>query len=231
MSTPKFGNVFFSNEPKTVDITVSSGATGPFRGDLTVHVVDAYGTEVVATTAPLGVAAGSAEARTVTLESGLNGLFTVDVGLTASDGSAPLTKSTTLAVVPPLVTPGFDDASGIGYYLHPAPFEIGQAEDIAGQLQHFGVKWVRLNYVWRDGRIARPDTGNPGWLDTAAYETWVDALRRHGIQVVCQISGLARWASSQPDQTGANRFGLYPNMATRSISADRSARTTCSPTG
>src|SRR5262249_22679403 len=109
-----------------------------------------------------------------------------------------------IAIVPLPPVPGFDDRSAVGYFA--APQEDGVydetpiADDIAGEMQDLGIKWVRYGYSWnRDARRYRPDTSDPSWLDTSAYETWVDTYRAHGMKVMANLSSTARWASTQAD--------------------------------
>jgi hypothetical protein len=67
-----------------------------------------------------------------------------------------------MGVVPPTNTPDFEQESSAGVFLLPTSLDENKKPAIAKQLRDLGVKWVRLNYFWRnDNRYDVPDLGSP----------------------------------------------------------------------
>ena len=100
-------------------------------------------------------------------------------------------------MVPPIVDSDAE-ASAVGYFFLPDDAELLRAAEIAAQMRRVGIRWVRLAYRWyTDGRVERPDTDDPAWLDSSRFERWVDAFRANGIEVLGVLFGVARWASSE----------------------------------
>jgi hypothetical protein len=196
----KFGHVFYDDEPKNLTISMT-GRAESFRGTIEVDVRSPYGDIVTSEASPISFVSGQTVRDAITLQTSLRGVFRVSARLRGDDGDVVVERTTTVGVVARPLTPGIDDASAVGYYFSPTRDDLARSHQIAQQFEDLGVKWVRLNYSWSDDRPERPDTSSPGWLDTAEYEAWVDVLRAHGIQVMAQITGLARWASSRPDAT------------------------------
>lgn len=204
ITSSKFGNLFHDTEPATFDVNVISGFAS-VDGVLVTDVQDPYGRVVLHDQHPVSIVWSSAT-RSLTIASALKGRFSITARLYDQALNEPplVSAQSAIAIVPPPPTPGFDDRSAVGYFVVPSesgPFdETPNADLIARQMQDLGIKWVRYGYHWStDTRRDRPDTADPAWLDTSRYETWVDAYRAHGITVMANLSGSARWASTQPD--------------------------------
>ncbi len=230
ITSSKFGNLFHDTEPATFDVNVISGFAS-VDGVLVTDVQDPYGRVVLHDQHPVSIVWSSAT-RSLTIGSALKGRFAVTAKLYDRALTEPplVSVQSAIGIVAPPPTPGFDDRSAVGYFVLPSegdPFdETPNADLIARQMQDLGVKWVRYGYRWgTDTRRDRPNTADPAWLDTSRYETWVDAYRAHGIKVMGNLSGSARWASTQPDDEREILFhgesvGLGPIWAAATPVAD-----------
>ncbi len=216
IGTAKFGNLFHSADVKDFAVSVTSGSFG-FSGWLVTEVRDPYGRLVLQDERPFTAPATASVSERYQITGALNGVYDVTTSALVPLRTSPPAwqAETTIGVVPPPPTPDFDDRSAVGYYLLPDPSELALADDVAQQLQDLGIKWVRMGHQeWAlDARAARPDVTDPAWLDTAAFDVWVDALRAHGVQVVAQLFGSARWASSDPNNTTDAGLGPYWRLA------------------
>lgn len=212
ITTAKFGNLFHSADAKAFDVTLGAGSVG-FSGSLVTEVRDPYGRLVAQDQRPLSVPPNTSVTQPLAIPSALNGVFDVTARAYPPQPTSPPAweARTTIGVVPPPTTAGFDDRSAIGYYLLPDPSELPLADEVAQQLQDLGIKCVRLEHLqWPlDARTTRPDTRDPSWLDTAEFEVWVDALRAHGVEVMGSLFGSARWASTDPSNVTDAGLGPY----------------------
>jgi len=214
MSTPRFGGVFETGEEKSVYAEVEWPEDGAeTTADLTIEIDDAYGERVLADTTRIALSPGERTGRVVTIGATSNGLLTARASVRSLAGDELAAARTTLAVVPPL--PEQDTMrSAVGYFFDPDNRgELPFRHEIAAQVAALGIRWIKLHYRWNDRRMERPDTTDPAWLNTTAYEQWVDAFHQRGVRVLGQISRVARWASSQPERDGRNHFGRGPIYA------------------
>src|SRR5262245_39934037 len=202
----RFANLFYDTVPVAFDVVVSSGSSGNVLGVVVTDVTDPYGGLALHNERAVNVPAFGFSTVHLTLATSLKGRFAVTARLYDPTFTEPplLSQTSGIAIVPGPPVPGFDDRSAAGYFAPPQEGgvydETPMADHIAGEMQDLGIKWVRYGYAWnRDARRDRPDTSDPSWLDTSAYETWVDAYRAHGMKVMANLSSTARWASTQPD--------------------------------
>ncbi len=206
----RFGNTFVSGEEPVVRITVTADESA-VRGSLIVRATDAYGHGVGVVTEGVRLAPFAAATRILALKTQELGHVTVAASLSTGRRGSRVEATTTVAIVPPL-RDGPAEASAVGYYIYPDDSEIADAAGIASQMRRLGIRWVRFGHRWwKDGRWIAPDRNDPAWLDTAVFERWVDAFRAEGIEVVVTFFGMARWASSNDDNTaisGIPRWGL-----------------------
>jgi hypothetical protein len=199
VESPRFGNTFVVGEALQLTVRVIAEADQPVRGRLRIVARDGYGAAAGTSRTTVDLAPGATAIVPFTITSRRIGHFTIDTTLRTKGPTGEVRTAATAGVVPPLDASSAGD-SGVGYYVLPFRSELSQADAIAAQMRLLGIRWVRLAYNWLDDtRRARPDTMNPAWLDTADLERWVDAFRAQGIEVLCDIFGTARWASSQPD--------------------------------
>lgn len=211
VDSARFGNTFVVGEAPELTVRVTAEVGLSFTGTLRVAVRDAYGGSAGRLRVPVDLAAGVTGAWPVPIVSPRLGHFRVDVRLLGPDRRPVASVATEAGIVPPL--DGSDaDASAVGYYVVPFPSERGQADAIAAQMRRLGVRWVRLAYNWVDDtRRTRPDLRDPAWLDTADFAHWVDAFLAHDIGVLGVVFGMARWASSQPDDATVDNTRItYP---------------------
>lgn len=197
LGSSRFGNVFTTDESPSLTITVDSDRK-PLRGQVMVSVEDAYGAIVAWISKPVVVAANASTSIEMPLPPGRLGYFSASARLLTLGGVRAEAR-TTLGVVPPIVE---EDAerSAAGYFVYFDDAELPWANEIAAQMRRLGIRWVRLPFSWdADARRQRPDVTDPSWLDTTAFERWVDAFRANGIEVLAVLVGTARWASSAPD--------------------------------
>jgi hypothetical protein len=213
IATGRFGNVFETDEAKVLWVDVDWPETGAaVTGTLTLEVHDAYGTRVLGEARDLNLTPGRRDALVAEVGPTTNGLLTAVAVLRATTGEELARATTTLGIVPPL--PDQDaNRSAIGYFFDPDRTELRQADAIAAQVAALGIRWIKLHYRWSDPRPDRPDLDDPAWLDTYAFERWVDTFHRHGVRVMAQLSQVARWASSEPERDGTNHFGRGPVYA------------------
>jgi hypothetical protein len=213
VDSARFGNVFVAGDVPALSIRVTADAERGVRGRLRVAAHDAYGAAAGRLTLPVDLAPGASDVHAFTIRTGRLGYVTVAVRLERSDGRSLARVDTTAAIVPPVDESIAAEQSAVGYFVLPFDSELPMADGIAAEMRLLGIRWVRLMYHWwMDDRPVRPDTSDPGWLDSASFERWVDAYRTHGIEVLGVLFGTARWASSVPDDAtdmgGIPRWGL-----------------------
>jgi hypothetical protein len=211
IESARFGNTFEIGDSPALTVRVVPEAGQAFRGRLHVRIRDAYGKPAGRLRAGVELAAGATGTWTVPIASARIGHFQLEATLLGADRRPAASGSTTAGIVPPPPTSPAAD-SAVGYYVVPARSERGQADAIAAQMRQLGLRWVRLGYNWvDDARRSRPDLDDPAWLDTEDFEFWVDAFRAHDIEVLGVVFGVARWASSRPDdETVDNDRITYP---------------------
>jgi len=209
ITSARFGNVFVQGEPPVLSVTVTGEADAGFRGRLLVQVVDGYRSPAGRASSAISIDPGETTTRDITIRSRRLGHFTVVATVRNADGRTMARVETTAGIVSPIDQSDAED-SAVGYFVDVADGEVTRANEIASQMRRVGIRWVRLTFNWwRDGRLMRPDLGDPRWLDSSTFETWVDAFRANGIEVVGVFLGIARWASSPQDPSSALR-GLPP---------------------
>jgi len=214
MATTRFGSVFETSEQKSMYVEVEWPVDGvQTAADLVVEVDDAYGERVLDDTVQVLLSPGQTTGRVVTLGPTKNGLLSARAIVRSTAGDELARTHTTIAVVPPL--PEQDTMrSAIGYFFDPDNrSELPYRNEIAAQVAALGIRWIKLHYRWNDRRLERPDTDDPAWLNTSAFEQWAEAFHAHGVRVLGQVSRVARWASSQPERDGRNHFGRGPIYA------------------
>lgn len=215
IDSPSFGNVFVRGETPVLQITIT-GDDGGFRGRLRAGALDAYGRRAGRLSRPIVLAPGATVTTFFALRTRRLGHFTVTASLKGRGAAAAVTA--TAAIVPPVdETPV--EGSAVGYFVYPVPGELANAAGIAASMRRLGVRWVRFGFQgWYDTRRDALDRTDPEWLDTAAYERWVDAFRAQGIGVVGTIFGLPRWASSRPDdETPVGGLPTWSLVAPRDV--------------
>ncbi len=201
VESARLGNTFVLGEAPVLAVTVTAGANTGFRGRLRLRAVDAYGASAGRWTLGVALARGESVTREVPLRVRRLGHFRIAATLRAAGGRRVAAARTTAAVVGAVGEADAED-SAVGYYVLPYDSELPRAREIASQMRRFGIRWVRMTFNWwLDDRTARPDLADPAWLDTAAFEAWVDAFRDNGIEVLGVLLGTARWASSARDAT------------------------------
>jgi hypothetical protein len=200
IDSARFGNVFVIGEPAVLTVTVTAGPDAAFRGRLRVRAADAYGRSAGRRSKALSLPAGGSVTHEFAIRVRRLGHFTIEATTAGRKRTEGTSVTSTAAVVPPVGSSPAED-SGIGYFVLPAGSELDHADDIASEMRRFGIRWVRLTFPWwTDARILRPDVTDPRWLDSSAFEHWVDAFRANGIEVLGVLFGMARWASSASDQ-------------------------------
>jgi hypothetical protein len=211
IGSARFGNTFVVGEPAELTVRVTADADRPLRGALRVAVRDAYGGSAGRMRLRVELPAGGTMAWPVPITSRRLGYFTAQAALFGRKRRPIATAGATAGIVPP-VDDSDPDASGVGYYVIPFPSELPDADAIAAQARQFGIRWVRISFNWLDdARRTAPNVRDPSWLATDQLERWVDAYRRHGIEVLVALFGTARWASSQPDNVTVDNDRIrYP---------------------
>ncbi len=211
IDSSRFGNLFEAGEAPELRITLAADDEA-VRGRLRVGATDAYGHRAGGAAFRIELAAGVTGTYAVPIRSERLGHFAIRATLTDARGRVVAQRDAMAGIVPP-ITESPAAESAVGYFVLPGDSELARAHEIAAQMRRLGIRWVRMTFTWwRDARALRPDTSDPGWLDTAAFEAWVDAFRANGIEVLGVLFGTARWASSDGDNTppilGIPHWGL-----------------------
>jgi hypothetical protein len=198
-----FGNTFVAGEEPVLRVTVVGDPTTDLRGVLEVRARDAYGDPAGRVQVGVRLDAGATLRQDFPIRSARLGHFTVTATLRDAGDNIQAQAEATAGIVPP-VDASDAEGSGVGYFVLPNDAELPLADDIAAQARRLGVRWVRMNFDWwLDARRTRPDLSRPEWLDSAAFERWVDAFQASGIEVMGVLFGAARWALWEPHAAGS----------------------------
>src|SRR5262245_13250788 len=190
----RFGNVFVQGERPALSVTVTGDEDGPFEGRLLVQVVDAYRARAGRASLPIEVDTGQSMTHEVAIQTKRLGYFAVAATVRDARGRTVAREETTAGIVSPIDQSDAEE-SAVGYFRDLQSPEFPRAAQIAAQMRLFGIRWVRLTFHWWfDSHQTRPDLNDPTWLDSAAFERWVDAFRANGIEVVGVFLGTPRWA-------------------------------------
>jgi len=120
----------------------------------------------------------------------LSFLISVTTVMSAQTACATSTGQSRFGVVEPLGWTG----------LYPRD-RLARALDLMVQA---GVKWVRLNWAWKD---MQPQ---PGPFDYSQYDRIAQMAAEHGIEVVPILFAVPAWASTAPPELIAERGNLSP---------------------
>lgn len=210
VTSSRQGNVFVAGE--TPELAISVTADEAFRGRLAVVAADGYRRVVGRGRFAVDLAPGETQTFQMLLRP--RGLGHIAVLGSLRAGRGPRIAVESSAAIVPSVDGSDAEASSVGYYFVPGPNEATRAPEIAEQMRRVGIRWVRFWFQWNeDRRRFRPNTNLPTWLNTATYETWVDAFRANGIEVMGMLFGTARWASSVPNADNISDFAHLPRWA------------------
>ena len=213
VDSARFGNVFEASDVPELFVRITADAERGLRGQVRIVAHDAYGTSAGRLTFPVNLGPGETDVHSFVLQMRHLGFVTVAGRVDGAGRRRLATIDTSAAVVPDVDESIPAEQSGVGYFVLPFDSELPMADGIAAEMRRLGIRWVRLLYGWwMDDRPMRPDTSDPGWLDSTSFERWVDAYRSHGIEVLGVLFGTARWASSAIDDVtplaGIPRWGL-----------------------
>ncbi|MCW5890942.1 MAG: hypothetical protein KIT14_10350 [bacterium] len=204
----RLGHLFVRGETPVLRVTVRADESG-FRGTLRLQALDAYGRRAGRLGTFVALEPSAAMTHELVLRTKRLGYFAVSATL-ARRGQRHTAHTSAALVPPPPATPALDSA--VGYYVYPGEDAVAEAPRIAAQMRLLGIRWVRFTFNWwRDTRGVPPSRASPRWLDSTAYERWVDAFRAEGIEVLATLFGTARWASSTTDDVpvaGIPRWGI-----------------------
>jgi len=128
-----------------------------------------------------------------------------------TSGDQTVKKSTTIGIVFPPVKP--DPASSFGVMFTPPIWwgrkdYVKSAEEAAENLHMLGVAWVRDGaggYSYGEIKIAQRDGKPFVTCDPFLLRTYLQAMRKHDINIMYTIGGMPKVLSSKPDDTSTVR--------------------------